>query len=260
MFEPTTPDEQGEMPTPLDAAAETEPMDAQASEAQTPDTPQALTRAELDKLLAARDAQWQARLDEAKREARSQADRARNVALNKAKAFEADYAPALKEMGIELTPEQVTQAKTTIINREFWQPDPEPTSAPTPPTQAKIVSRDEVAQYVQAQGINPNQFPIEKFAGLRSDTPGALEALMAEINAAKTRRTTPNGSGPERQVMQQFANTAAGTKGTPSAGNPERHMENLLNQDPSAYPGGVMAYERRMNALTEQLQKTGKWK
>ena len=36
MFEPTTPDEQGEMPTPLDAAAETEPMDAQASEAQTP--------------------------------------------------------------------------------------------------------------------------------------------------------------------------------------------------------------------------------
>lgn len=201
-----TPDIMGEQPTPPNAAEPTEQTETQ--ETQPAETPQPLTRAELDELLAQRDALWQSRLDEAKKESQSRADRARNVALNKANAFERDYAPVLQAMGMNLTPEQVATAKQEIINREFWQPEQAPTQ-PQPsaqPQQVHIVSRDEIAQYVQQQGVDVSNFPIEKFAGLPSNAPGALESLQAEISAAKTRKTTPAA-----QVVQQFGNTGRAT-------------------------------------------------
>lgn len=261
------PAPQADAPNLPDDTANVESNEAEQSAEETQETTsQELTRADLEQLLAERDAVWQQRLDTAKQEAQSKADRARNVALNKANAFEKEYVPTLKAIGIALTPEQVTEAKRGIIDHEFWQTETAPppnTGRPVEmPTSAqtarRIVSRAELEQYVTSQGVRANEINLERYAGLWSDTPGALEALQGELNAAKQRRVEQSS---ERNVMQQFGNTsAAAITVRGGASNPEKEMEQLLNQDPSTFPGGVMAYERRMDALDAQLRKAGKWK
>lgn len=195
-----TPDANGELPIPPSTAEETTSTEPVA------ETPPTLTRAELDELLAQRDAQWQARLEDVQKQSIAKSDRARNIALNKANAFEKDYAPTLKRIGVELTEEQIRATKTAIIDNEFWGSDPEPPpQAPMP----HIVTREEIAAYVRAQGVAEQDFNIEKFAGLRSDAAGADQALQAELAAARKRqaaRSQPPSA--ESQVVQQFGNTA----------------------------------------------------
>lgn len=202
-----TPDANGELPIPPSTAEETTSTEPVA------ETPPTLTRAELDELLAQRDAQWQARLEDVQKQSIAKSDRARNIALNKANAFEKDYAPTLKRIGVELTDEQIRAAKTAIIDNEFWGSDPEPPpQTPMPPPQTPmphIVTREEIVAYVRAQGVAEQDFNIGKFAGLRSDDAGAGQALQAELDAARKRQAARSQQpSAESQVVQQFGNTA----------------------------------------------------
>ncbi len=248
----------------------------EAPEAGTPDEaaqPQFLSLAEFRAWQQEYDAQQQARLQEVLRLAQAKSDKARETAIRKANAFEHEYVAKMKEAGIELTPEQIQAVKQNVINAEFWSPNNATDAAQFYAQQMaamyapqhvqpqgdgrRLVSRAELAAYVRSQGLAENEVNLDRYAGLYNDTPGAREAFLADVQAAKNRRAQNSEAG---RVVQQFGGTAtpSGRSGKPY--DAEKEMERLHAQDPSTYPGGVREYEKRMEQLESELVSSGKWK
>lgn len=146
--------------------------------------------------------------------------------------------------------------------KRVWDVDEEPTyQTPAAPTNAPIVPRATIVNYLQGQGLAPTDIETisGRFAGL-PDTPQNAQAFMAEVTAAQQRRT-PAAPSQEQRVVQQFGGTAAPAAraaGAPS--DPQKEMERLLNTDPTKYPGGVNAYEQRLDLVDKQIEKSGGYK
>lgn len=158
--------------------------------------------------------------------------------------------------------------------RNVWQQEeesPTPPPSPTPHAQADpfthLVSRAELVEYLQAQGVSAGQFPVEQFVGMRRDAPGAHESFMAEVqqalaagsSIARASQSTPKPPSEAAKVVQQFGGTAAPAQRAGAPQDSEKEIQRLLNTDPSTYDGGTMAYERRLEQLESQLRRSGKW-
>lgn len=214
-------------------------LDASSAEGQTESTPQAQPQAttpqafsldDVKKLLQEQSETLSAKFSTELQEVKRQKDRARETAYRKAGAFEKEYAPILKEHGIELDAKQMQNVKRSIVDKEFDafeteteqpKPDakPQPT-APTAPTQQdpKQMQYNAIAQVLQSKGVTAEQIGgIEKYLGMTEGSDLALTFDESLLNAQKQNRVNTQRASNATRREQEL--NAFGVQGEGTIGN-----------------------------------------
>ena len=259
----------------------TDGSQAQAESTQTtaaqvapePQTAPALSRDEVERLLNEREQKLRAEFEQQTRKMQSKTDKAYADALRKAKVIE----ESADVLGLD--PEQVKAAKQNILDKEFaaafsnadTQAQADAYSAytqPTPPTDPNTVSRDELAQYLLAQGLDANAVDLSKYENVRRGDVQAEQDFLDDVaiaraKQAETRRQQKQQTAQAKQAAQvrdQFGKVAPAGAGVPSAGyDPEQRMKELLAKDPPSDNAGYNAYYSELDKLEAELLKLGKW-
>ena len=254
-----------------------------AGQAQNPPPQQYLSRSDFEQWQAKHDAEldakWQARLKEVEQKAQAKSDKARDTAKRKTEDFLKEYLPIMQEKGVELDAETIKGIAEGIRDREFWN-DPTPPvnqaqadaysayTQPTPPTNPNTVSRDELAQYLLAQGLDANAVDLSKYENVRRGDVQAEQDFLDDVaiaraKQAETRRQQKQQTAQAKQAAQvrdQFGKVAPAGAGVPSAGyDPEQRMKELLAKDPPSDNAGYNAYYSELDKLEAELRKLGKW-
>ena len=252
-------------PLPETNGSETQPV---AEQAQTPPPQEYLSRQDLERWQADIDAKWQARLQEVERKAQAKADKARDTAIRKAKDFDA-YAASMKAAGIELDPEQIANVKSTIVNQQFWSEDEQPqaglpTAANPQNVNSEIVSRDELINYVRAQGLDEASVDLTKYVGAsRYDAQIEQDFLddvaIARARAAEAKRQAKINKQQAQvagQVKQEFGTLSSPATGAPKAGyDPVAELEKMNKQDPPSDPAAYRKWQTRYQQMYAEASK-----
>jgi hypothetical protein len=221
------------------------------AEQQSPPPPEYLSRADFEKWQSENDAKWQARLEQTKRESQAKADKARDTAIRKAKDLDG-YVDAMKDAGVELDEAQIASIKHNVINREFWQPEPEPSPTVAPPYQPQPLPADPISQADVVAQLASDQIDVftigkprvdalvKQFANRPKGDPQVVADWNAQLAQIRQEQTQQRQQQQQAQSAAQTANTY-GTRplggGTASAGyDPVKKLEESNNQDPPDDP------------------------
>ena len=268
------PDATGEA-TPLTGENGTQAQ-PEAAQVQTPPAADYLSRADFEKWQAETDARWQARLNDVVRQSQAKADKARDTAIRKANAFEQEYVDALKASGVELEPDQVATIKKNIIEREFWNPaataaneptspNPNPASMPAP---SGVVTRDELVQYLQTQGLDASAVDLSKYENQPRGS-AELDAMLledvtvakaAQIQKRKAQKQQQAQAAQVSQVKEQFGTLAVGVGGQAAAGyDPVEELNKMNRADPPSDPREMQAWLARREKIKAEVKASGRW-
>src|SRR5512142_1298657 len=252
--------------------AEIQPVAEQAKP--TPPPVSYLSREDFERALSEQDAKWQQRLDETVRLNQAKSDKARDTAIRKSSEFVSDYVPVLRDLGVELTPEQQLQAQTHITNREFFKaqseaPAPAPAPAWTPPPPlaqpTPTVTRGEVEAYVRAQGVDPGTLDLSKYdntprgdATLREELESDIVLAKAEaVKAKRQQQVQRQAARQQEQVKQQYGvvGQALSGGGASAPRNVQAEYDALIAKGPPDDLSQMPAFNKKMREL-ERLGAT----
>ena len=234
----------------------------EAAQAQTPPPQNYLSRDDFEKWQTETDAKWQAQLDKVKRETQAKADKARDTAIRKAKEFDG-YVETMKAAGVELDSEQIATIKSNVINREFWQPQPEEIAPPVSTT-PDTVSADEIRTLLAQQGI-VDEAIVEKYKGKPRISDAAWTDWDEDMTLAKAAHYQKRQA--EKQQKQQAAQAAQvkatvgrvnpiPANGAPAQGyDPETELQKMMAEGTPDHP----TERKKYIAKLERLQKEAGW-
>ncbi len=241
---------------------------------------QYLTAAEAERLWEAREAklrqEMDARIADQQRKAQSKYDSARDTAIRKSKDFIKEYAPILKEAGIDLDTETIDKVSNRIREKEFWQ-EPTPPAPPANPQDERTpVTAQALQNYMRSRGLSPDAFDIKEFYVNPDGTPvydndprgntfySKVDAAVEASKEALKQKALAEKAAAAQKVVG-VRNNYGGTStpsgspgGSVNPNNLEQELQTLLKKQPADQVERNQI-RKRMDEIEKELRSLKRW-